>query len=294
VEFSVLGPVEVTAEGRPLAPGGARARSVLAMLLAHANQVVSAGRLSEELWPGQPADKAAASLQVRLSELRKAFRSAGEDDRLATRPPGYLLNVAPGELDSLRFARLAADGSAALEAGDAATAAQRLTEALALWRGPAFAAIDVPSVRAEAGRLEEMRLAVLKARAEALLAAGRHGEAIAELETLTAAHPLRERLWSLRMLALYQAGRQADALRAYGDLRTILADELGIDPGPALRDLHARIVRQDPALDQPAGRRGTGTPAPAPQTAMSRPPTASASPTRSSGTPAATSSSCRA
>jgi DNA-binding SARP family transcriptional activator/pimeloyl-ACP methyl ester carboxylesterase len=266
VEFSVLGPVEVTAGGRPLALGGARARGVLATLLAHANQVVSADRLAEELWPGHPADKAAASLQVRLSELRKAFRSAGEDGRLATTPPGYLLTVAPGDLDSLGFTRLASEGTAALEAGDAATAAQRLTEALALWRGPAFAGIDAPAVRAEAGRLEEMRLAALESRAEALLAAGRHGEAIAELETLTAAHPLRERLWALRMLALYQAGRQADALHAYADLRTILADELGIDPGPALRDLHVRIVRQDPALDQPPGRRVAGVPSAAPQT----------------------------
>ena len=266
MEFSVLGPVELTAGGRPLALGGARARGVLAMLLAHANQVVSADRLADELWPGRPADRAAASLQVRLSELRKAFRFAGADDRLATRPPGYLLTVAPGDLDSLRFAQLAEEGAAALEAGDAATAAQRLTDALALWRGPAFAGIDAPSVRAEAGRLEEMRLAALESRAEALVAAGRHGEVIAELETLTAAHPLRERLWALRMLALYQAGRQADALHAYGGLRTILADELGIDPGPALRDLHARIVRQDPALDQPTGRRLDGAPSAAPQT----------------------------
>lgn len=276
MEFSVLGPVEVTAGGRPLALGGARSRGVLAMLLAHANQVVSADRLADELWPGHPADKAAASLQVRLSELRKAFRSAAEVDRLATRPPGYLLTVAPGDLDSLRFARLADEGTAALEGGDAATAAQRLTEALALWRGPAFAGIDVPSVRAEAGRLEEMRLAAQESRAEALLAAGRHGEVIAELETLTAAHPLRERLWSLRMLALYRAGRQADALRAYRDLRAILADELAIEPGPSLRDLHAGIMRQDPALDRPAafgdqddGRRGRATaaqPFPAPRT----------------------------
>ena len=266
VEFSVLGPVEVTAGGRSLAVGGARARAVLAMLVAQPGHVVSADRLAGELWPGHPADKAAASLQVRLSELRKAFRSAGEDDRLATRPPGYLLTVAPGDLDSLCFARLADEGSAALEAGDAAMAAQRLTEALALWRGPAFAGVDVPSVRAEAGRLEEMRLAALESRAEALLASGRHGEAITELETLTAAHPLRERLWSLRMLALYQADRQADALHAYGDLRAILADELGIDPGPALRDLHARIMRQDPALDEAARRRPTDLPPGAPQT----------------------------
>ena len=148
MEFSVLGPVEVTAGVRPLGLGGARARAVLAILLAHANQVVPADRLTDELWPGHPADKAAASLQVRLSELRRAFRSAGEADRLATRPPGYLLTVAPAEADWLRFAQLAEAGNAALAAGDVATAARRLGDALALWRGAAFAGIDVSSVRA--------------------------------------------------------------------------------------------------------------------------------------------------
>jgi DNA-binding SARP family transcriptional activator/pimeloyl-ACP methyl ester carboxylesterase/class 3 adenylate cyclase len=270
LEFSVLGPVEVTVSGRSLAVGGARARAVLAMLLAQANHVVSADRLAGELWPGHPADRAMASLQVRLSELRKAFRSAGAAECLATRPPGYLLTVPPAALDSLRFARLAAEGSAALAAGDPAAAARQLTGALALWRGTAFAGIDVPSVRAEAARLEEMRLAVLESRAEALLEGGRHGEVIAELETLTAANPLAERLWSLRMLALYRAGRQADALRAYGDLRAVLAGELGIDPGPALRDLHTRIVRQDPALDGPGQREAGGTVAAVPQTRYAR------------------------
>ena len=140
-------------------------------------------RLIEELWPGHPADKATDSLQVRLSELRKALRSAGEADRLVTRPPGYLLRVAPGELDALRFEQLAAEGDAALAAGDAATAAQRLDRALGLWRGPALADLDaVPSARAEAGRLEEQRLAALESRAEALLACGRHRDLIAELE----------------------------------------------------------------------------------------------------------------
>ena len=115
-----------------------------------------------------------------------------------------------------------------------------------------LAGIDAPSVRTEAGRLEELRLAALEARAAALLECGKFGDAIVELETLTAAHPLRERLWSLRMLALYRAGRQADALRAYRDLRAILAGELAIEPGPALRDLHTGILRQDPALDRAA------------------------------------------
>ena len=267
MEFGVLGPLEVTAGGRSLGLAGARTRAVLALLLVHANQVVSSDRLIEELWPGQPAGKATDSLQVRLSELRKALRSAGEADRLATRPPGYLLRVAPAELDALRFEQLAADGDAALADGDAATAAQRLDQALALWRGPALADFDtVPSARAEAARLEEERLAALESRAEALLACGRHRDLIAELETLTAAHPLRERFWYQRMLALYRAGRQADALRAYRELRDILVAELAIEPGPELRELHARILRQDPALDGPAARRAGAGPDAVPQT----------------------------
>jgi DNA-binding SARP family transcriptional activator/pimeloyl-ACP methyl ester carboxylesterase len=253
VDFGVLGPLEVTADGQSLGLAGARTRAVLALLLVHANQVVSSDRLTEELWPGQPANKAADSLQVRISELRKALRSAGEADRLATRPPGYLLRVAPGELDALQFGQLVAEGNAALAAGDAATAARRLDQALSLWRGPALAGFDaVPSARVEAGRLEEERLAALESRAEALLACGRHRELISELETLTAAHPLRERFWYQRMLALYRAGRQADALRAYRELRDVLVAELAIEPGPELRELHARILRQDPALKDSA------------------------------------------
>jgi DNA-binding SARP family transcriptional activator/pimeloyl-ACP methyl ester carboxylesterase len=266
-EFRILGPVEVMADGQPLELGTARARAVLAMLLVYTNQVVPADRLTEELWPGQPTDRAAASLQVRLSELRKALRSAGEAERLVTRPPGYLLRVMPEELDAARFCELAAAGNAALAAGDAAVAAQRLDGALSLWRGPALADVDSAAfARAEAGRLAELRLTALESRAEALLACGQHRELIAELETLTAAHPLRERLWAARMLALYRAGRQADALRSYHELRAILIEELGIEPGPDLRDLQARILRQDPALGRPARRRTGGEPGAPPQT----------------------------
>jgi DNA-binding SARP family transcriptional activator/pimeloyl-ACP methyl ester carboxylesterase len=267
VEFGVLGPLEVTADGRSLELAGARTRAVLALLLVHANQVVSSDRLVEELWPGQPSAKATDSLQVRLSELRKALRSAGEADRLVTQPPGYLLRVAPGELDALRFEQLAAEGEAALAAGDAATAAHHLDRALALWRGPALAGFDtVPSARAEAARLEEQRLAAVETRAEALLACGKHRDLVAELEKLTSAHPLREQFWSQRMLALYRAGRQADALRAYRELRDILVAELAIEPGPELRELHARILRQDPALDGPVLDRADAGPDAVPRT----------------------------
>jgi DNA-binding SARP family transcriptional activator len=267
VEFAVLGPLEVTADGQSLGLAGARTRAVLALLLVHANQVVSSDLLVEELWPGQPTDKATDSLQVRLSELRRALRSAGETDRLATRPPGYLLRVAPAELDALRFERLAGQGDAALAAGDAATAAQCLDQALGLWRGPALAGFDaVPAARAEAARLEELRLAALESRAEALLACGRHRDLIAELEGLTAAHPLRERFWYQRMLALYRSGRQADALGAYRSLREMLVAELAIEPGPELRELHAGILRQDPALDGPEPARASVAPPAIPQT----------------------------
>jgi len=202
-----------------------------------------------------------------LSELRKALRAAGEPGRLVTRPPGYLLRVLPGELDMQRFEQLAADGNAALAAGDAATAAERLDLALGLWRGPALADFDmVPSARAQAGRLEEQRLAALESRADALLACGRPRDLIAELETLTAAHPLRERFWSQRMLALYRAGRQADALRAYQELRDVLVAELAIEPGPELRELHTGILRQDPALEGPEPERADAAPGAIPQT----------------------------
>ena len=192
MEFSILGPVEVTVSGRPLELSGARARAVLATLIVHANHVVAAEQLLDELWPLQPADKALASLQVRLSELRKVLRPAADSpggDRLTTRPPGYLLRVTEAELDSCRFTELTAEAADAMAEDKPAIALHRLDEALRL-SGAALAGIDAPSVRTEAGRLEELRLAALEARAEALLECGKFGDAIVELETLTAAHPL--------------------------------------------------------------------------------------------------------
>ena len=233
----------------------ARARDVLATLLVHANHVVSADQLTAELWPDHPADKAMASLQVRVSGLRKllAQESGPAADRLSTQSPGYLLRVRPGELDASRFEELTAkahDADAPMEALD------HLNDALALWRGAALAGTDAPSARAEGSRLEELRLAALEARTEVLVDCGKLGDAIADLDTLTQAHPLRERLWHTKMLALYRSGRQADALRAYREVRAIMAEELGVEPGPALRELHARVLRQDPALEQvaPAAR----------------------------------------
>ena len=250
MEFGVLGPLEVTAEGQPIQVHGPRTRAVLAVLLMHANHVVSADKLIGELWPGQRADRAAASLQVRLSQLRGALRSAGEADRLITRPPGYQIRVAPGELDALRFEQLVLAGRNALNHADPARAAGLIDEALALWRGPALADLgDLAFAASERPRLEEARLGAIELRVDALLHSGRHAETIAELEALTASHPLRERFWCQRLLALYRCGRQADALSAYRELRAKLHDQLGIEPGRELRELQALILRQDSSLD---------------------------------------------
>jgi DNA-binding SARP family transcriptional activator/pimeloyl-ACP methyl ester carboxylesterase len=249
VEFRVLGPLEVTVAGRPLAIGGPRTRAVLALLLLHANRVVPAETLTGELWPELAPDRGAANLQVRLSELRRALRSVGETERLQTRPPGYVLRVDDAELDVPRFERLMAAGRAALTSGDAADAIRQLTAALRLWRGTPLADIDGGNVVCAARiRLQEEQLSMLETKIDAMLASGRHLETIGELETLTANHPLRERFWKQRLLALYRSGRQAEALRAYRELRSGLVDQLGIEPSPELRELEAGILRQDPTL----------------------------------------------
>jgi DNA-binding SARP family transcriptional activator/pimeloyl-ACP methyl ester carboxylesterase len=259
LKFQVLGPLQVTHGGRPLAVGGARTRAVLAMLLVNANLTVSADRLAGELWPSFEQERAVANLRVRLAELRRAFRQVGEADRLATRPPGYQLRAAADELDVLRFEQLVLAGRDALAGGDPATAARLLDECLALWRGPALADLgDLVFAGSERTRLEEKRLGAVELRMDALLDSGLHGEVTAELETLTANYALRERFWSQRLLALYRCGRQADALRAYRELRTILVEQLGIEPGPELRELEARILRQDAKLDHRPARHADG------------------------------------
>jgi DNA-binding SARP family transcriptional activator/pimeloyl-ACP methyl ester carboxylesterase/class 3 adenylate cyclase len=259
VKFQVLGPLQVTCGGRPLAVGGARTRAVLAMLLVNANRVVSADRLAGELWPGLDQERAVANLRVRLAELRRALRPVGEADRLTTRPPGYQLRATADELDVLQFEQLVLAGRDALAGGDPATAARLLQECLALWRGPALADLGhLEFAETERTRLEEKRLGAVELRMDALLDSGRHGEMIAELETLTTNYALRERFWSQRLLALYRCGRQADALRAYRELRTILVGQLGIEPGPELRELETRILRQDAKLDYRPARHTEG------------------------------------
>ena len=250
MEFRILGPLEVVHQGRSVVLGGARERALLALLLLSANRVVPSERLVEDLWAGSPPEAAAQALRACVFRLRKALRAAGGADVVVTRPTGYLVEVDSEGLDATRFEALVARARAQMADGDHVQAAETFRQALALWRGAALPDLpDAPVARGEAARLEEARLAATEERIEADLVCGRHGELVGELKALTRAHPLRERLWAQRMVALYRAGRQAEALRAYQELRRLLGDELGIEPSEALRRLEGAILRQEPSLE---------------------------------------------
>jgi DNA-binding SARP family transcriptional activator len=245
MDFRLLGPLEVVSEhDQPLALGGVKQRSLLAVLLLHANELVSSDRLIDQLWGASPPATGAKTVQVYVSRLRKALG----DGRLVTHGPGYLLRAEPEELDLARFERLADEARRAAPE----SAAGKLREALALWRGPALADLAYePFAQVDIARLEEMRLAVLEQRIDADLACGRHAELVGELETLAARHPLRERLRCQLMLALYRSARQAEALEAYRAARRELQEELGLDPSGELQQLEQAILRHDAALDLP-------------------------------------------
>jgi DNA-binding SARP family transcriptional activator len=244
MQFRILGPLEVIDDGREVPFAGASQRALLALLLLHANEVVSSDRLIDQLWDAEPPASGVTALQVRVSQLRKALGGAAE--RLETKPPGYLLRVGPEELDLDRFTRLLdhADGA------EPSVAAPKLREALALWRGPALAEFAYESfAQAAIGRVEELRLTAVERRIEADLGLGHHTELIGELDALVVEHPLRERLRGQLMLALYRSGRQAEALDAYQATRHALVEGLGIEPSPAVQALQQAILRQDPELD---------------------------------------------
>jgi DNA-binding SARP family transcriptional activator len=242
MEFRVLGPLEVVEEGQPLPLGGTQQRALLACLLLRANHLVSTDRLIEELWPDGAPRTAAKTIQVYVWKLRKELGQG----RLVTQPPGYVLRVDSSELDLARFEEL-------LEAArrvDPDRAAERLREALSLWRGPALADLAYePFAQTDIVRLEELRLAALEGRIEADLATGRHGELVGELEALVAEHPLRERLRGQLMLALYRSGRQAEALEVYQAARRTLVEELGLEPSAGLQRLEKAILQQAHSLD---------------------------------------------
>ena len=245
MEFRLLGPVEVLEDGEPLPLGGPKQRALLALLLLHANDPVSRDALIDGLWGSRPPRSAGHMVDDYVSRLRKQVGA----QRVVRKAPGYKLLVEPGELDLDRFDEFALRGRAALAAGRHAEASTRLTEALAVWRGTAL--VDVvfePFASVESARLEELRTGVLEDRFEADLARGGGEELVPELEAAVREQPLRERLVGELMLALYRSGRQTAALEAYRALRHRLADELGLEPSPQLRELERRILEHDPTL----------------------------------------------
>jgi DNA-binding SARP family transcriptional activator len=248
VEFRILGPVDALDGGRSIPLPAGKPLTLLRILLLNRNRVVSAETLIDELWGDDPSESATKALQGYVSQLRKAIGP----DRLITKPPGYSLRVEDGKLDLDRFEQLVREGRERLAAGDAKAASRELESALALWRGPA------PG-------LEERRLAALEDRIDADLALARHTHLVAELETLVAEHPLRERLRGQLMLALYRSGRQADALEEYRRTRETLVDELGIEPSEELQELQRAILRHDPELEARRARPAAVADGPAPR-----------------------------
>ncbi len=265
MQVRLFGELEAVADGVPVPVRGAKQRALLALLALQRGRPVSADRLIDVLWGDGQAANPANALQAQIGQLRRAFGAAA----ILTSEAGYALAVGPGDVDVVRFGQLVAEGRRLAGDGEAALASAALGEALGLRRGEPLAEFaDAGFADAERAHLDELTLVAVEARAGADLMLGRHGELAGELEPLCRQHPLRERLWELHILALYRAGRQAEALRAYTEIRDRLVGELGIDPGPALRELQARILAQDPSL---APASAPASPAPVP--AAAAPPT---------------------
>jgi predicted ATPase/DNA-binding SARP family transcriptional activator len=263
VEFRILGSLEVEDDGQVVDLGGPRERILLARLLLSANRAVSADRLAEDLWSGEPPAHWLPTLRVYISRLRRALGPRA--GTVVTEPPGYRLSMAADQLDAARFEELAAAARHHASQGRPEAAAAALRQALDLWRGPALSDVaDLPFAKADIARLEEARLNAIEDRVEAELACGRHASLTAELEGLVATYPLHERFWGQRMRALYRSDRQADALRTYQELRAYLKEELGLEPSATLRELELAILRQDPGLDWRPPPRAGGHPAAGP------------------------------
>ena len=255
VEYRILGRTEVLQGGTPLGIIAPRHRKLLAALLVHADDVVPADRLIENLWGHDVPRSAPAILHVRISELRGALRGGGASDTagIVTRGSGYSLVLGPDDLDARSFERLSTAGHSALRQGDNLGASTRLAEALAMWRGrPLDDVADEDFAQVEIARLDALHLQALEDNIDVELSLGRHAEVVAQLLGLVAEHPLQERFWCQLMLAQYRAGRQADALASFAQARDHLVDQLGLEPGPELQEMHSAVLRQDRSLSSPA------------------------------------------
>ncbi|VAV91962.1 Transcriptional regulator, AfsR family [hydrothermal vent metagenome] len=251
MEFRILGPLEVLEGGRPIDVGAPKQRSVLARLLISANTVVSTDRILEDLWPEGPPKGGPRSLHVHVARLRRALEVPGRDASIVTRAPGYVLEVDRDAVDAMKFERLWRDARANLETNPRHAAAT-LRRALGLWRGPALADFTYdPFAETEIRRLDEIHFAAVEDLIEAELALGNHAEVVARLEQLITEHPLRERLWGQLMVALYQGGRQAEALRAFQAARSSVVEAVGAEPSQELQDLEERILLHDTTLLAP-------------------------------------------
>lgn len=246
VQIQIMGPVRVVQAEREIWTGGAREQAVLASLVLDANRVVSVDRLIGAIWGGEPPASARSQVAICVSRLRRALSVVGLDKAIDTASPGYLIRLDEQTADWLRFGSLTARAAAKAAAGDRLVAVTLLREALGLWRGVPFE--NLPGMRAEAHRLQEARLDAVETCADLELQLGRHDRIVTELSAVVAEQPLRERARAQLMLAQYRSGRRAEALRTYQEARRVLVEQVGLEPGPELRELHERILRDSPAL----------------------------------------------
>ncbi|MFG2132170.1 BTAD domain-containing putative transcriptional regulator [Streptomyces sp. NPDC048751] len=252
VVFRILGPLDISADGQPVVLTGARQRTIMSMLLLAPDRVVSVDALADAVWHGTPPPTARNQIAICVSALRKTLKAAaGADDMLVTSHPGYMLFTGEHRIDAVEFDECAALGREAARSGRPEEACAHFADALAMWRGPALDGIPAERVEAEAARLTEMRLDVYEEYMGLRLELGQHREIIGELAAFVREHPLREQATAHLMLAQYRSGRRAEAMETYREGRKVLADDLGIDPGPALQELHEQILADSPRLNLP-------------------------------------------